>query len=330
MQNEEINEEVKTNNKFNEAFKSYRNFRIKGLIFYAVSFLALIIALFAPSFKVSGKDFYIKYAGYMREIYDDKGSNSNTNTGDAKTGQARLEAIEFTVKLMVDGEDDEEVANELLHAIQDLTHFYNLLQLDNDAFDEAVEEEAEKYASLSRSYSMFDMGRKMWSETSLAKIFDGDKENEIRIFYVESIGSFSTIIAYPLTLIALVVESVCLVVQILLVPLSRKLFDSTLKRKQSAGNAATDTNNTAENKKEWSGFRNIASIGLLFYIPVLIIWLFARSSNLLKNPCALFYRSLKLSPLFFVMMGIEAVALVLTLLNKTNANHATTQLLRLK
>lgn len=300
--------------RYNEACRCYIKLRIKGLIFSLISLAALMIMMFVPSVNVSGEKYYIEYANIMRSLYTDI-KNDNDTENMQQDGKIRGAVISFTLELLIGDEEDEAYAekvalsSKLSYAMLNWVHFAELAELSDEQFKDTIAKEAKEYASLSSTYSMYEMGTRMWGETFMSKLFDRNDE-KVYIFYHDGVGAIGVLVAYIITVIVLFLTALDLVMQLVLLLLTKSVVKSTYAHKNDNGR-----------KKRRSAYTNFVTCGLLFYIAIVILHLISRAAKV-SNPCALFYVSITLSPLLYVMLAIEAVVWVISLTNKATAKNA--------
>lgn len=297
MVNEELEKKFERP-EFKELIKDHRNSTIWDLVLIAISLLCLIIISFAPCIEMNGEKFYKNYMYAFRTEYISSKGNMSTDKDSPELVQARSNAIILVMQKMCNQDDPDsvELAEDLSEALT-----FGILAIPMDDYAEfrtTVAKKALEFSELKFSYSMVDFGKMVLGETKL-------KEEGVGIFTVSGFGNFFAIIA-PIAYFAVLLEEVIMLVFSIVKLCINKKYTQYMYNKR----------NTEYKQKKAKIRGGMQSISVFFYIVFAIFYFCSHSDfKFMKDPARIFFGALKISPLFYVMLGISAIVFIMSLIN---------------
>lgn len=282
---------------FKQLLKDHKKSSIWDVVLFAVSLLCLIIISFIPCIEISGEKFYTNYLYAFRENYKANGGNSTDNDSDQLVS-GRAVAFALVIEKACDSDNPEsvELAENFGKAL--IAHSFLCLTDSEEEFNSEVAKGAAEFAELKLSYSMVDFGKIVLGETQL-------KSNGVGIFTVAGFGNFFAIFVPVSFLAVCLIETVGFVFSVIKLCANKKYTQYMYNKRY-----------VEYNKKNTRIRGGMQSLSLFFYVLFTIFYFCSHSNTkFFKDPARIFFGALKISPLFYVMLGIAAVVFILSVIN---------------
>lgn len=305
MVNEELEKKFEKP-EFKQLLKDHRNSTIWDLVLFAISLLCLIIISFTPCIEISGEKFYTEYMLSLRDEYirtDGKmfGDNESKNLVEGRT-----EAIQLVLEHICERDDEE--------AVKSAEKFGTNLMLATGAFilqnpddiknlaeyQSKVEEAAKAYSELKLSYSIVDFVKIVLGETKLKPEDEG-----VGVFTVAGFGNFFAIIVPTSYFAVCLIEIVSFIISIVKLCANKKYTQFMYNKRY-----------TEYGQKHAKIRGGIQSLGIVFYAMFSIFYFCSSSkSKFFKDPARMFFGAVKITPLFYVMLGISLIVFIMSAVN---------------